>query len=335
MGRRTVWWPPLVYNCGMLTSFLTRVCLLGCLMALWAPVAAGQVAADQFIVGVLRANGIIIPFARYDGTHWANSWPEPIYRTPAPLEQIPREWLGGNDLTPNWRLWLPAGSTHAVRVLDLQYADTGCDGNWGLSTDFPKSLNVKPNNCPHPTIGIALSSDRPLKPMLPANHSKLPFSALEHAFKESEDREISPLRRVPSGLEYLRPPDADSRTAVPIRVERAWRTILDSGELIYYIEANRSYARPAGSNDSGCDNISAFRGWFVQARGQEVRVVNARLGLTDCDFKGARFTTPMGLLVLEDGTYVITEDDGWESRSYEVLKIESGSVIPVLRSSIR
>ena len=334
MGRRTVWWPPLAYNCGMLTSFLTRVCLLGCLMALWAPVAAGQVAADQFIVGVLRANGIIIPFARYDGTHWANSWPEPIYRTPAPLEQIPREWLGGNDLTPNWRLWLPAGSTHAVRVLDLQYADTGCDGNWGLSTDFPKSLNVKPNNCPHPTIGIALSSGQPLQPMLPANHSDLPFSALERAFKESEDREISALR-VPSEVEYLRPPDADSRTAVPIRVARAWRTILNSGVMIYYIEANRSYPRPAGSPDSGCDNISAFRGWFVRRSFQEARVLHVRLSLTGCDFKGDLFATPMGLMVLQDGTYVITENDGWGSRSYEVLKIESDSVTSVLRSSIR
>ena len=73
----------------------------------------------------------------------------------------------------------------------------------------------------------------------------------------------------------------------------------------------------------------------MQDRDQEVRVLNVRLGLTDCDFKGVRFTTPMGLMVLEDGTYVITENDGWESRSYEVLKIESGSVIPVVRSSLR
>ena len=321
----------------MLTSLLTRVCLLACLMAFLVPIAAGQVAAEKFIVGVLRANGIIIPFARYDGTHWVNSWPEPAYRPsapPAPLEQIPREWLGENGLAPNWRLWLPAGTTHAVRVLDLQYSNTGCDGNWGLRTDFPKSLNVRPDTCPNPTIGIALSSDRPLEPMLPANHDELPFGALERAFEESEDREISSLR-VPSGLEYLRPPDEVSRTAVPIRVARAWRTILNSGELIYYLEANRSYARRAGSNDSGCANISAFRGWFVQDRDQEVRVLNVRLGLTDCDFKGVRFTTPMGLMVLEDGTYVITENDGWESRSYEVLKIESGSVIPVLRSSLR
>ena len=108
---QTAFGPPRVNPgiiCGMLTSSLKRVCLLGCLLAFVVPIAAGQVAADNFIVGVLRANGIIIPFARHDGPHWANSWPEPADRPtapPAPLEQIPREWLSDSGLASNWRLW--------------------------------------------------------------------------------------------------------------------------------------------------------------------------------------------------------------------------------------
>lgn len=319
------------------TLFSLRICAIGCLVAFSSSFAAGQVAADNFIVGVLQANGIIVPVATYDGTRWTNSWPGPVRRPttpPAPLEQVPREWLAGESLVPTWRLWLPAGSTHVIRVLGLQYSKTECTEIWGLTTDFPASLNVRPNSCPDPVIGIVLNTDRPVEPILPADISRLPFAALERAFAESENREISAsIERFPSW--FVGPTDEDTRAAIPIRVERAWRTTLSSGDVLYYIEANRSYAKPAAAQDSACPSVSAFRGWIARDIGQEERVIDARVELTDCDFKTADTTTPTGLLQLEDGNYVIARVNGWESQSYQILKIESGGVIPLLESPLR
>ena len=165
-------------------------------------------------MGVLKYGGTIIPFARYDGIRWANTWDPPTERSTLPtpsLRQIPREWLGGEKVPSTWRVWLPSGSTHETRVTGLQYSKTDCAENWGFSTDFPKALNICQYCCPDEVIGLALSTDLPMQTIRPADQSDLPFASLNRALTESEGSKSE-----------LNPLDSESRLRVPIRVERAW-----------------------------------------------------------------------------------------------------------------
>jgi hypothetical protein len=63
----------------------------------------------------------------------------PIRERTPPVAPALREWLGEN-LPANWRLWLPSGTTHAIRATGPAYLKGTCGENWVLNTDFPKSL---------------------------------------------------------------------------------------------------------------------------------------------------------------------------------------------------
>jgi len=317
------------------------VCGLGLLCLLTSSSAAGQGSGGKLIVGVLQESGTIIPFARYDGTRWSNTWPGPIEPThsKAPsLAQIPSEWLGGQSLPASWRLWLPGGTKHAIHVLGPDYIKSGCGENWGLRTDFPKALNAD-RVCSVPAIGVALSTDQELEPMIPSGPSQLSLAALEAALSGAEEREIAKYNASVAlsrslGFQNFARLDAVSRAVSPIRVEQLWQGQLNSGDAVSYFEAIRRYSKPTASQND-CPTIAAFRGWILKNTTQEDKVINASVTLTDCDFKEASFVTPMGLLEFPKGIFAITQINGWESQSYAILKIESSGVSTVIESPVR
>jgi hypothetical protein len=275
---------------------------------------------DAFTVAVLQANGSLIPFASYDGTKWLNSWPEPgeeggamIGASIASPGEIPLAWTAGMRLPETWRLWLSTETSHDLQILRTTFVKTQCSENWTMIADFPKQATGCANCCPIPAIGIALSSNREVRPMRPREMSDVPMAALESAFNRLET----------------------PRRNAPIMIEKAWAANLgfDLGDL-YYIEAKRSYAKPAGSNDSGCPDISAFRGWLWVKPSGSVSA-GSRVVTTDCDMKEAGFTTPMGLIEMNGAAHVIVQSNGWESQDYGVVKVEPNAVTPQVMTPVR
>jgi hypothetical protein len=294
---------------------------------------------SKFIVGVLQENGAIIPFARYDGTRWLNTWPAPAEESknssPPSLTRIPPEWLGG-EAPQTWRLWLPVGTTHTIRATGPRYIKGPCGENWGLNTDFPQVLNQRANTCPLRAIGIVVSTNQLVLPMPPVSQSGIPLEALESAASESEVREMRQeneararllARGIPlSGLPW----DVTSLIRIPMKVEHAWAAQKELGEGVIYIEANRRF-----ESNPGCPQFSTFRGWMSRDSSGKDRVLGVTVRLTDCDFKEVAFNTPMGLLELKGGTFAVVQVNGWESQSYAILKISTAEVTTVLDSPVR
>jgi hypothetical protein len=319
---------------------IRQLCVFTLICASIVSIAPGQNISSRFIVGVLQENGAIIPFARYDGARWLNTWSAPaepsLDKTP-PVAPIPREWLGENPPT-NWRLWLPNGTTHAIRATGPVYIKS-CGENWGLNTDFPKVLNQRTNSCPTRAIGIVLSTDKKLTPFLPGNQSGIALDAFE---KAAEAREIQQMRESNEAMAKLgarRSPslgpdwDIASRARFPLRVEDAWAVQTDSADdIYYYVEAIRRFDNLESSQ--ACKRFSAFRGWITQTL-EKRSVLKVNVGLTDCDFKEAEFVTPMGLLELREGLFAIVQVNGWESQSYGIIRIGPAGVTTVLDSPVR
>ena len=68
--------------------------------AAWAValVAAAQPDDRQrFTMGVLRRDGLLLPFASFDGGDWSVPWPASLKETALPiaLGDVPRKWWGG------------------------------------------------------------------------------------------------------------------------------------------------------------------------------------------------------------------------------------------------
>lgn len=119
-------------------------------------------------------------------------------------------------------------------------------------------------------------------------------------------------------------------------IEKAWHAVLSSGsDILYYIEAKRTYSKPSNFTDLRCDGVSAFRGWVWVNRSGEALVAGQRLEITDCDMKSAGFTNPMGLIEINGVNHAIVQMNGWESQEYGILKIERTSVSPFVVTAIR
>jgi hypothetical protein len=72
------------------------VAILGALVSAVAAAALAGQAQTPLIVAYMASDGELVPIARYDGTGWQNTWPEPIPDdAPLPVHtigEIPRAW---------------------------------------------------------------------------------------------------------------------------------------------------------------------------------------------------------------------------------------------------
>lgn len=314
----------------MRRSLIALILVFGALSSSQRPTAQGE----PFTIGIVQANGHLIPFARFDGKTWSNSWPGPGETRDVMIHsfgEIPLAWTGGAPLPRPWRLWLPTGTSHDLRVSDAAYADSLCSQNWVLMTDFPRQASGCRNCCPVPTIGIALSTDRAVRSFARAGMDAIPASLVESVFNETETREIA--RRVAESKSdgphvYGVPADERVRHATPIMFNAIWRSTVDE---LYYVEGTRRHAelnRP-------CPSVTAFSGWFWIRQPEERPASMARAQLVDCDLKGAEFITPLGLVEAGGWLQAVVEVRGWESQEHAILRLTRGAVTQLLVTPLR
>ena len=69
------------------------LCPAAAVLALSAAVRAAE---TPFAAGILRQDGIIIPFGVYDGKSWSNHWPKPSLDLTVPTDvgSVPSRWWG-------------------------------------------------------------------------------------------------------------------------------------------------------------------------------------------------------------------------------------------------
>src|SRR5436190_8764466 len=91
--------------------------------------AAAFAAADspRFTIGVLRRDGVAVPFATYDGKAWAGRWPAPAREPEIPinLRSVPSKWLDA-PVASTWSTWIDGRAGSAVRVLGPDVIETHC-----------------------------------------------------------------------------------------------------------------------------------------------------------------------------------------------------------------
>ena len=91
-------------------------------------------------VGIVTDDTHLLPIARFAGTEWINTWPQPEDSdAPVPrLSNVPEQWLGG-PVPRQWTAWLTSGASAPVSV-------TGIDRSGGCVVS--PSLTIAPINVP-------------------------------------------------------------------------------------------------------------------------------------------------------------------------------------------
>jgi hypothetical protein len=277
--------------------------------------------------GVLRRDGVVIPFAVLSGGQWRSPWPTSLRHRALPLnlESIPEAWWGGARRA--WRVFRPDAGIAELEIRRPVTVPTMCDVRLGLSTTYPSAALVPPVEGPHPKDGLAFAGAIDIRPIerLPAGdrrRASLP-ARIRDEVGRAEERAI----RAASD-EWRHPVGRKARGGYPFEIEELYAATAPArGATTLYFEGAKRY--PAGPRDDGCGPETFVRGW-LQEDGERLVPVGVSAVLTYCDRAGASYLLPLGSVEVGRRSYWLVQYSGWDHEWYSVVRIEPRSVRPEL-----
>lgn len=290
--------------------------------------------APPFVLGVLRRDGLLVPFAAFDGHHWKAPWPaafsSPVRAPELPIatSDIPPKWLGGIDPETPWTAWMIDGGTRPLKVERPIEARVFCETELALSTDYRGgAFDVQAPTVPKDALAVA--GDEKIEPILTvsllAPDAHRIVQLIFRDFNKEEDRAA---RRF---TDWRHPFTSQQREAYPIQLEALYREPSNkSGWSTSYIEAIRRF--PARPEDRGCGLITFVRGWVIERTGKPP-VIDLGATIAYCDRAGVSFMQPLGLLHAAGETYWVYQSSSWTDEFYAVARLRSDGVHPVAAAS--
>jgi len=318
----------------MLRSRIGRASLPA--LAAVAALAMVSAAADaRFTVAVLRRDGVMIPFASFNGRAWNTPWPgaAPNVVLPISLDDVPKEWWGSAGPAAPWTAWLADGSSRPLKLNRPVHVQVFCGAHLGIGTDYRAQAPVERG----PTVakdGVAIAGDARLEPVpqisvLAADAARM-VAAITAKFNEEEAQAAESFTR------WRHPFGAAARAAAPIVLEAFYRSIETTphGELrTSYIEAIRKF--PALPRDEGCGLITFVHGWVTEVPGKKP-VIDIRARVTYCDREDVPFIQPFGRFVARDAggrvqdVFWVYQLSSWRNEFYSVARVTKDGVRPVV-----
>jgi hypothetical protein len=323
----------------MFPSRLRRALIAGVLSAF--AVALSAAPAQKFSVAVLRRDGVMIPFASYDGKEWSVPWPGTATNMPLPiaLTDIPKAWWGPVSPAAAWTAWLAEDVTKPVKPIRPAQVPVFCGAHLAIATDY-RGEALAEREPTVPKDGIATAGDVTVKPIVHvsvrAPDAAQLVSLITEKFNEEETTAATYFTR------WWHPYGRTSRAAFPIELETFYRVGDTTGRVGFktsYIEAVRRY--PAGIADQGCGPITFVRGWVTEYADRRKPIINIGARITYCDRAEVSFMQPFGRIELESSSggrgrapgaesYWIYQLSSWRDEFYSVARVAVDGVKPVV-----
>lgn len=287
--------------------------------------AAADAPRERFGVGVLRRDGIVIPFAAFDGRKWSANWPRPQLdlTVPVTLTAVPSRWWGPTPPLEQWQVMTAAG-TNGARVVQPDWVDVLCVRQIGLRTDYRAVTPVPPRSVqPYPKDGLAISPPREVEPIavLPAEGDEarslgpVVQAAFNEAERRTEDQSGHPITR-------------RAREGIVPTIEAVYA--YGRTTRVYYVEAMRAY-RELGQSQGECAAVSVGTGWFARDI-SGIRELITKVDILNCSRATASYMLPLGVLRLNNRLYWLAQFSGFDHERYVVLEIKEKSVEVVVNT---
>ncbi len=289
---------------------------------------------ETFALGVLRRDGVLIPFTAFNGRDWSTPWPVSDTAAPLPigLDDVPKKWWGPVSPEAPWTAWMLAdGSSRPLKIQKPAQVRVFCGGHVGLKTDY----RAEPVDSREPTIAkdaLAISADPATVPVLPISEISL-LSPDAGRMVKAITVEFNNQERAAAKLftDWSHPYSPAERERFPIELEAFYRlrenTPAHGDWLVSYVEAVRRF--PAGPDDKGCGLITWVRGWVIERAGKDPDIhVTARV--TYCDREGVSFMLPLGQLTLDGEVYWVYQMSSWRDEVYTVARMRPDEVRPIV-----
>jgi hypothetical protein len=308
--------------------------------------------AGTFSLGVLRRDGILVPFAAFDGKHWENPWPTPSSPPDMPLSvsAIPKGWWFDKQPITDWTL-LPLGApstgngTRTVRVNGINWYPAECNSGVGLRTDYkPAILPPSPRIHPYPKDALAISGDVKIDPIEMVDpKDRVAFNLNEELPFQVNGKEKEMVDHF-SGRSWRHSYNVAEREKIPVTLEALYRVRKAfDGRDLYYFEAVKRYFLPKESEtarqeraqmermaslmhkavpkeEPHCDLITFAKGWFTtETPDGKIRDLNPQVTVTSCDYHRVSFMLPMGSVQIGDKREWIVQWSATSEESYMVM----------------
>lgn len=310
-------------------AFLTGAAPRSHLSVTGGPAVVGAQERERINVGVMRRDGVLVPFAAYDGD-WSAPWPGSVrgMELPITLDAIPKKWWG--DAPPDaWTLVRGVGRPPVdVKPSAPLAVPVGVDMRLGVRTDFRSSEELPPLfEFPYPKEGLAVAGNVKVEPVagisrLAAAWRELPVT-LRAVINAAEQKTIHQLK---SNAQWTHPVPRELRERMPAELEAWYTSMLEQpGFSVSYIEAVKKYP-PGPQDDDDCGLETFVTGWVHS----NVRDPQAKADLTArvtyCDRKGVAYMLPLGRLRVRNRTHWVFQISGWDREWYSVVEATPGKI---------
>lgn len=314
-----------------------KACIAVLLWLLVLPARAGEAPAD-FWVGVVRADGVLAPLARFRDGEWSTPWPEftpdleieaPLDRAAddarLPLSEIPAAWRSGGDAFPvTWHFTGKDGGAQPLTAQALIRYPSYCSLSWGIRT---AGLTIPAGPEPaHTPAGIATSEPVNVVPMQAldthGDRAGELLTAMTKDFERLETAEIAgQARRQAIRATQLAPTGhplaAKLRRREPLKLTGWYQSLTPiDGRQLYYVEIARTYRKPANA----CDAMTVVQAWLFRNH-NELTLVQGATTLTDCDGVALTTLVPAAVLRTARGDFLVSTrySHEWEHHVIDVL----------------
>jgi hypothetical protein len=295
-----------------------------------ASAAAAVAAADRpkFSLGVLRRDGVLQPFAAFDGHKWSVPWPSADTTAPLPISvaDVPPKWFGPTGPDATWTACLADGTRRPMVVGKPVQIQVFCSGYLGLSTDY-RGGSTDRREPTVPKDGLAVTGDIPILPITPVSiHSPDADEMIKAIADKFNDEE-----KVAAGAftQWKHPWTPEERKTFPIELEAFYRARETTPRAFRtsYVEAVRKF--PARPEDRGCGLITFVRGWVTEVDGKKP-VIDIGARVTYCDRAEVTFIQPFGRLHIDKDAYWIYQLSSWRDEMYAIARVSDDEVKTVV-----
>jgi hypothetical protein len=293
--------------------------------------AAGAHAAegDKFTLGALRRDGVIIPFASFDGRNWSLHWPDSDTVAPLPIsrDDIPKKWWGPVGPDAPWTARLIGGETKPLTLGKPVHAKVFCSGHPAIASDY-RGGPIDPREPTVPKDGLAIAGTVAVKEVIDTSvHAPDAARVIEAITNEFNTQEKLAAERF---MNWTHPYWTEERKRYPIELEAFYRTFDTTPRgkwTTSYVEAIRRF--PPRPGDQGCGLITFVRGWVLEQDGKKP-VFDLGARVTYCDRAEVSFMLPFGRLLLNNEVYWVYQISSWRDELYSVARVRPDAVRPMV-----
>jgi hypothetical protein len=274
----------------------------------------------SYSVAVVRADGAMVPFARFDRGSWRPLWTGVTGESttvPETLEKVPAVWWGPSGPVLKWTLWSGRGEPAPINVTSTRAVAAPCGKQSALGTDYAPPTTLPPaDQAPFPKVGIATTAAVDFEPIPEVAREDPNWLRVRRALERREFRKAE--TDALTDMRWKHPTPSAIREQTPIDLQAVWH-VKDS--RFFYFEAMRHYRDPNPEKDQPpCPLITYVAGYFWEDPSGELRPVGVRGLITYCHMEHAAFLWPLGVIREGGKQYWLLQSSGWRGEFYRIME---------------